>query len=88
MPRVVVTHAVQGIEEWLAGRTERASALPGVTNVTDLVGVDGSNQAAVTFDIDDVDALMTMLSEMPADMVAQAESHGVITSTMFFYVEA
>ena len=76
MPRVVITHAVADVERWLAGKAERASALPGATNVTDLVAIDGSDHAAVAFDIDDLDALRSMLSAMPPDIAAQAESHG------------
>ena len=54
----------------LIGRSLRA--------VTDLVALDGSNQAAVTFETDDLDALKAMLESMPPDVAAQAELHGVI----------
>jgi hypothetical protein len=84
--RIVITHAVQDIERWLGGRAERAAALPGATNVTDLVAMDGSNHAAVAFDIDDLDALKTVLSSAPPEMAAQAESHGVIMP-MTVYVQ-
>ena len=87
MPRIVITHAVEDVERWLKGKTERAAALPGATNVTDLVAMDGSNHAAVMFDIDDADALMAVLSSVPPEMAAQAESHGVIMP-MTVYVEA
>ncbi len=40
--------------------------------------MDGSNHAAVAFDIDDLDALTAVLSSVPPEMAAQAESHGVI----------
>ena len=78
MPRIVITHAVQDVDRWLAGKAERAAALPGATDVTDLVAMDGSNHAAVAFDIDDLDALTAVLSSVPSEMAAQAESHGVI----------
>ena len=87
MPRIVITHAVEDVERWLKGKTERAAALPGATNVTDLVAMDGSNHAAVMFDIDDPDALMAVLSSVPPEMAAQAESHGVIMP-MTVYVQA
>jgi len=44
--------------------------------------------AAVAFDIDDMDALNAVLSSVPPEMAAQAESHGVIVSTMTAYVQA
>jgi muconolactone delta-isomerase len=87
MPRIVITHAIQDVDRWLRGKAERAAALPGATNVTDLVALDGSKQAAVAFDVDDVDALTAMLSSMPPEVAAQAESHGVIMP-MTVYVEA
>jgi hypothetical protein len=87
MPKVVIAHAVDDIARWLRGHAERASALPNAMNVTDLVALDGSNLAAVTFDIDDVDAFNGLLSSMPPDMVARAVSHGVVLSTMTVYVE-
>jgi hypothetical protein len=87
VPRIVITHAVQDADRWLKGRDERATALPGATNITDLVAMDGSNNAAVAFDIDDPEGLKTMLSSLPPEMAAQAESHGVIMP-MTVYVEA
>jgi hypothetical protein len=88
MHRVVITHAVQDLKRWLEGGAERASALPGATNVTDLVAMDGTDRAAIAFDIDDVAGLEEMLSALPPDVAAQAESHGVVMSTMAVYVEA
>jgi hypothetical protein len=88
MAKVVICHAVQDVQRWLSGKAERASALPGATNVSDLVASDGSNLAAVAFDIDDPGGLQALLSELPPDLAAQAESHGVVMSTMTVYVEA
>jgi hypothetical protein len=86
--RIVITHAVQDVDRWLKGKAERAAALPGATDVTDLVAMDGSNHAAVVFDIDDLDALKGVLSSVPPEMAAQAKSHGVIVSTMTAYLQA
>jgi len=49
--------------------------------------MDGSKQAAVSFDVDDVGSLTAMLSAMPPEVAAQAESHGVIMP-MTVFVEA
>ena len=87
MPRIVITHAVQDVDRWLKGTAERAAALPGATDVTDLVAMDGSNHAAVALDIDDLDAPKEVLSSIPPEMAAQAESHGVIMP-MTVYVQA
>jgi muconolactone delta-isomerase len=85
--RIVITHAVQDVDRWLKGKAERAAALPGATDVTDLVAMDGSSHAAVAFDIDDLGALKEVLSSIPPEMASQAESHGVIMP-MTIYVEA
>ena len=86
MPRIVITYAIQDLDRWLGGKAERAEALSGATGVTDLVALDGTNNAAVAFDIDDLDAFKGMLSSLPPGMAAQAESHGVI-QPMTVYVE-
>jgi hypothetical protein len=78
MPRVIITHDIREVDRWLAGKQERAAALPGATGVTDLVAIDGGHQAAVTFETDDLDALRGLLESMPPEVAAQAESHGVI----------
>ena len=78
MPRVIITHDIHEVDRWLAGKDERAAAMPGATGVTDLVAMDGTNRAAVTFETDDLDALKAMLESMPPEVAAQAESHGVI----------
>ena len=72
----------------MKGKAERAAALPGVADVTDLVAMDKRNHAAVAFDIDDLDALNALVSSVPPEMAAEAESHGVIVSTMTAYVQA
>ena len=87
MPRIVITHAVQDVDRWLGGKAERAAALPGATDTTDLVAMDCSNHAAVAFNIDDLDALKAVLSSIPPELAAQAESHGVIMP-MTVYVQA
>ena len=87
MPRIVITLAVLDVGRWQGGKAERAAALPGAANVVDLVAMDGSNHAAVVFDFVDLDALKGVLSSVPPEMAAQAESHGVIMP-MTVYVEA
>ena len=87
MPRIVITHAVQDVKRWLGGKDERAAAFTGITNVTDLVAMDGSNHAGVALDVDDLDAFKALLASMPPDVAAQAEAHGVI-QPMTVYVGA
>jgi hypothetical protein len=80
LPKVVITHAVEEIDRWLAGHAGRAAAIESGTgsNVTDYVAADGSNNIAVTADIADVDALRGMLASPPPDVLAAMQEHGVI----------
>lgn len=86
MPKVVITHAVHDLDRWLKGKDERAAVIPG-GNVTDLVAMDGSSQAGVLIEVDDLDGFKAYLSSMPPEDAAVAESHGVIPPFAVF-VEA
>jgi hypothetical protein len=80
MPKMVVTHPVVDIERWLKGKAERAASVGlYATNVTDYVAADGSNNVAITADIHDMAGLQALMASPPPDVVAQEESHGVLT---------
>ena len=89
MPRVVITHAVQDVDRWLQGKTERAAAIESGTgsNVTDYVAQDGSNNIAVTADVSDPATLQSMLASPPPEVLAAMEAHGVV-QPISAYVEA
>ena len=80
MPKVVITHAVVDIDRWLAGKSERAAAIESGTgsNVTDFVAHDGSNNIAITADVQDLDALQAMLASPTAEVASAMEAHGVV----------
>ena len=85
MPKVVLTHAVVDIDRWLKGKAERAAAIG--SNVVDYVAQDGSNNIAVSADVDDPGALQAMLASPPPDVMAQMEEHGVVPPVTA-YIEA
>jgi len=89
MPRVVITHAVQDIDRWLQGKSERAAAIESGSgsNVTDYVAADGSNNIAVTADVADLAAMQGMLASPSPDVVAAMEAHGVV-QPISAYVES
>lgn len=89
MPKVVITHAVEDIDRWLRGKTERASAIEsgGGSNVTDYVAQDGSTNIAITADVADVDGMTSLLASPPAEVAAAMEAHGVV-QPITLYVEA
>ena len=52
MPKVVLTHSVVDVERWLKGKDERVADIGAAgANVTDYVAADGSNNVAVTVDV-------------------------------------
>ena len=89
MPKVVITHAVQDIDRWLQGKAERAAAVESGTgsNVIDYDAQDGSKNIAITADVVDVEALRSMLSSPPAEVVARMEAHGVV-QPITLYIES
>jgi hypothetical protein len=89
MPKVVITHAVEDIDRWLQGKAERAAAIESGTgsNVTDYVAHDGSKNIAITADVADVDAMESMLTAPPAEVVARMEAHGVV-QPITLYIES
>ena len=87
MPKLVVTHAVVDIERWLKGKAERAASIgPFATNVTDHVAADGSNNVAITADIQDMAGLQALMASPTLEAAAQEESHGVL-SPQTAYIE-
>jgi hypothetical protein len=85
MPKVVLTHAVVDVDRWLKGKADRAAALG--SNVVDYVAEDGSNNIAITADVDDFAALQAMLTAPPSDVQALMDEHGVVPP-IATYVEA
>jgi hypothetical protein len=76
MPKVVLTHAVVDVDRWLKGKADRAAAIG--SNAVDYVAEDGSNNIAITADVDDIAALQAMLAAPPAEVQAKMDEHGVV----------
>ena len=79
MPRIIVTHSVIDVDNWLKGKSERAGAIAamGGSNVVDHVAHDGSKTVAISADVDDVEAVMATMASSP-EMAATMERHGVV----------
>ena len=80
MPKIVITHSVVDVDNWLKFKSERVDAIAGMggANVVDHVAYDGGNNIAVTAEVDDVAGLMAAISSPPAELGAAMEKHGVI----------
>jgi hypothetical protein len=88
MPRMVMTHSVVDVDNWLKGKSERAEAISalGGSNVVDYVARDGSNNIAISADVDDVGKMMATVASPPAELAATMEKHGVVPP-LTVYVE-
>ena len=80
MPKMVVTHAVVDVDNWLKGKAERADAITsmGCTNVVDYVAEDGSKAIAITADVQDVPAVIAAMGSPSPEVAAAMERHGVV----------
>ena len=80
MPKIVITHSVVDIDNWLKGKSERAEAIGSIggSNIVDHVANDGTNTIAISADIDDVDGALATMASPPPEMAAGMERHGVI----------
>ena len=80
MPRIVITHNVVDVADWLSYKAERAEAIAtlGGSNVVDHVALDGSTGVAVAADVADVEAMMAVLADPPAEMLEVMNRHGVV----------
>jgi hypothetical protein len=88
MPKMVITHGVADVGEWLEFKAEREAAIAelGGSGVVDHVAHDGSNMVAVSADVDDVDAMMAALGSPPPEIAAAMDRHGVLPP-LVAYVE-
>jgi hypothetical protein len=89
MTKVVITHDVADVDIWLKGKDERAAAIGAIggVNVVDHVVSDGRKSIAVTFDTDNVDAVMSTLADPPSEMAEAMARHGVVPP-LAAYIEA
>jgi hypothetical protein len=79
MPKIVITHKVKDVEQWLKFHAERVAQLsPFATNVTDHAAVDGSNNVALTMDVHDMPAMQAVLASPSPELAAAMDRHGVI----------
>ena len=80
MAKMVVTHNVADVDNWLKGKAERADIVTamGCSNVVDHVAQDGSNAIAVTADVGDLAAVLAALGSPSPETAAAMERHGVM----------
>jgi hypothetical protein len=80
MPKIVITHGVVDVDNWLRFKSERADAIGGMggANVVDHVAEDGSNAVAVSAEVDDVTAVLAAIASPPPELGDAMERHGVV----------
>ncbi len=88
MAKIIVTAAVNDVEEWLRFKAEMISAMSAVaSDGSSYVAMDGSNQVASTWDVPDMEAFQAAQSSFSGELAAAAQRAGMISSTMVVYVK-
>jgi hypothetical protein len=88
MPQIIVTAAVNDVEEWLKFKADMVPAMSAVaSDGASYVAVDGSNQVASTWDVPDMEAFQTAQGAFGPELAAAAKRAGMIPSTMVIYVK-
>jgi hypothetical protein len=88
MPQIIVTAAVNNVEEWLKFKAELVPAMSAVaSDGASYVAADGSNQVASTWDVPDMEAFQAAQGSLPPELAAAAERAGMIPSTMVVYIK-
>lgn len=88
MPQVIVTAAVNDVEEWLKFKAEMVPAMAAVaSDGSSYVAMDGSNRVASTWDVPDIEAFQAAQGSFSDDLAAAAQRAGMIPSTMVVYIK-
>ena len=88
MPEIIVTAAVNDVEEWLRFKADMVPAMSAVaTDGSSYVAMDGSNRVASTWDVPDMEAFQAAQSSFPGELAAAAQRAGMIPSTMVVYIK-
>jgi hypothetical protein len=88
MPQIIVTAAVNDVEEWLKFKAEMVPAMSAVaSDGASYVAMDGSDHVASTWDVPDMEAFQSAQGSFSAELAAAAERAGTIPSTMVVYIK-
>jgi hypothetical protein len=88
MPQIIVTAAVNDVEEWLKFKAKMVPAMsPVASDGASYVAMDGSNQVASTWDVPDMEAFQAAQGSFSPELAAAAKLAGMIPSTMVVYIK-
>lgn len=88
MPQIIVTAAVNDVEEWLKFKAEMIPAMSAVaSDGASYVAADGSNRVASTWDVPDMEAFQAAQRPFAPELAATAQRAGMIPSTMVIYIK-
>ena len=88
MPQIIVTAAVNDVEEWLKFKADMVPAMSAVaSDGASYVALDGSNQVASTWEVPDMEAFQGAQASFSPELAAAAERAGMIPSTMRVYIK-
>jgi len=88
MPQIIVTAAVNDVEEWLKFKAELVPAMSAfASDGASYVAMDGSNKVASTWDVPDMEAFQAAQGSLSPEVAAAAKRAGMIPSTVVMYIK-
>ena len=88
MPQIIVTAAVNDVEEWLKFKADMVPALSAVASMGPATSPwMAGNQVASTWDVPDMEAFQAAQGSFSPELAAAAASERMIPSTMVVYIK-
>jgi len=79
MSRLMISHAVTDVENWLARRPQRVADLaPFASDITDYVAADGSGRVVVALEVHDPQGLAAAMASLSPERAASIAEQGII----------
>ena len=79
MSRLMISHAVTDVEDWLARRPQRVADLaPFASDITDYVAADGSGRVVVGLEVHDPQGLAAAMARLSPERAASIAEQGII----------
>jgi len=87
MPTIIAHHEVTNTDHWLSS-PKREEVLPslGISNIRTFVDRANPRKVAVLMDVADLDALLAVLANPPAELAEAMQYDGVLPETMSILV--
>ena len=88
MSKMMISHAVSDVENWLARRPQRVADLaPFASEITDYVATDGSDRVVIGLEVHDVEGLVAAMANLSPERAASIAEQGIIGPLLSWRLE-